>query len=175
MNYQEIIEKHIDAYDKECDKAYEKAIKGISKKIQPQIEKFCQKWGFDFFAGNTLWFLKLNDEVFSCIHSCFILGFLEPELLETLESEFKRWSIGSLMEPVKTQSENYEWVVIAFDYDECSPRILTLDEFNEIDTCLGNFNYFGQVTRQIAEFFIQLFDEDQEGAAIVFLECFPYA
>jgi len=175
MSYKKLIEN----YEKTCEKAFVK----LTEKIQPELQKSCEKWGFDFFAGNGTWFVSIQDFVFQnrmvgyyeqINTSLILLNFLQPELLEALRSRIDyRNDLGDQLEIVRVQRENYEYVGIAYDDENEVLKLLTSVEFESVSADdLEDKYYYGLTTRQIAEAIINEYSKDKD-SAIEVLKCLP--
>ena len=175
MNY----EKLIGNYEKACEKALTK----LTEKVQPELQKSCEEWGFEFYAGNGTWFISIQDFIFQnkvveyyeyVDTSVVLLEFLEPELIEGLVLMIDHNnSLGNQLETVRLQRENYEYVGIAYDDESEIMTLLTSTEFESVsDNALEDKYYYGLITRQIAEAIIDEYSKDKD-SAIEVLECLP--
>ncbi len=168
------VKKAIAAYEKQCETAMNRLV----AKIEPALIEACEKWGLDFRSGMGLWSIgfdgnhykqryrkdALTGNYYELGDARWLLDFLEPELVDALETSVDRECLGNWMNDV-TPSKKRDWVVIEAD-DAC------LDEKCDVPKILASVSkiddqkiYFGWLSRNAAEAIVNEYSEDWESGS----------
>lgn len=172
MNYQNLIRR----YRKNQLNLRQKLV----NTMQPEVDKFCKKWGFGFSVSESSWYLLIKDEAILGSGSITILDFFNSPLADALKSPIDdfRHKLGGILCDVEICEDDYEWITIVLETNMdknketikfLSPQEASLLSEEEKDSNI--FLYF-EVTQQIADAIFHEYMIDS-CSAIAVLRCFP--
>jgi len=160
----------VSVYEQQIESAEEKLI----AKVKPHVVKACQRWGVNFCGamGDYTFYppkaakwrqpmRKREGQYVPIGEPNFLIDFLEPDLLDILATSVgNRTPLGSWLDRIEVDPNNYEWVVIEADewaLDEPREHIQILPHDYEFNS---DWAYYGPVPKSIASRVVQEYQED---------------
>ena len=144
---------------------YESAVvapfKELTKKAQSEVQKTCNKWGWNFSpAGVDEFMLSFSGSMFrSNDYNAYLLEFLEPEVHELLEwkTPHRTRMVQHIMRAKPEEYLGHDFVLeIDEDYEYEHPAVHRICELG-IEEAAPGMIYFGAVTYDLIQKVMEVF------------------